>query len=125
MFRCLVSKIHHLIIVMEIVGEGLSSCMPSCTFTACRRPGRIEVQALTEMGGVLQARPEHSMVLRPNSASESCSLTLEYTQPVKRNQPPSLIIEMANPRMLVLFRCVDACMCLAYCSSDIRLKFMG
>ncbi|BDA48870.1 hypothetical protein COCOBI_12-5530 [Coccomyxa sp. Obi] len=52
----------------------------------------------------MQARPEHSMVLRPNSAAESCSLTLEYTQPLKRSQPPSLIIEMANPRMLVLFR---------------------
>ena len=61
--------------------------------------------------GMAQARPEHSMVLRPNSAAESCSLTLEYTQPVKRSQPPSLIIEMANPRMLVLFRC--ACILLA------------
>jgi hypothetical protein len=56
------------------------------------------------MAGVVQARPEHSMVVRPNSAAESCSLTLEYTQPLKRSQPPSLIIEMANPRMLILFR---------------------
>lgn len=51
-----------------------------------------------------QARPEHSMVLRPNSAAESCSLTLEFFQPLSRSEPPSLIIEMANPRMLVLFR---------------------
>ena len=52
----------------------------------------------------LQARPEHSMVLRPNSASESCSLSLEFTQPFDSSVAPSLVIEMANPRILVLFR---------------------
>ena len=52
----------------------------------------------------LQARPEHSMVLRPNSTSESCSLSLEFTQPFDRSVAPSLVIEMANPRILVLFR---------------------
>ncbi len=51
-----------------------------------------------------QAQPEHSMVLRPNSASESCSLSLEFTQPFDRSVAPSLVIEMANPRILVLFR---------------------
>ena len=51
-----------------------------------------------------QARPEHSMVLRPNSASESCSLSLEFTQPFDPSVAPSLVIEMANPRILVLFR---------------------
>ena len=44
------------------------------------------------------------MVLRPNSTSESCSLSLEFTQPFDRSVAPSLVIEMANPRILVLFR---------------------
>ncbi len=52
----------------------------------------------------LQARPEHSMVLRPNSAEQSCSMSLEYTQPHDQSVAPSLVIEMANPRVLVLFR---------------------
>jgi hypothetical protein len=55
-----------------------------------------------------QARPEHSMVLRPGRAGDSCSLTLEYTQPRDRGAPPSLVIEMANPRVLLLFRCCPA-----------------
>ena len=44
------------------------------------------------------------MVLRPNSADESCSMSLEYTQPHDRSVAPSLVIEMANPRVLFLFR---------------------
>jgi len=44
------------------------------------------------------------MVLRPNSADGSCSLSLEYTQPHDQSVAPSLVIEMANPRILVLFR---------------------
>jgi hypothetical protein len=52
----------------------------------------------------MQARPEHSMVLRPNATADSCSLTLEYTQPVDQSLSPSLVIEMANPRLLLLFR---------------------
>jgi hypothetical protein len=45
------------------------------------------------------------MVLRPNGMAKSCSLTLEYTQPVDKSVSPTLVIEMANPRMLLLFRC--------------------
>ena len=52
----------------------------------------------------MQARPEHSMVLRPGRAGECCSLTLEYTQPLDAALPPSLVIELANPRVLLLFR---------------------
>ena len=59
----------------------------------------------------MQARPEHSMVLRPGRVGDSCSLTLEYTQPAARQQPPSLVIEMANPRVLLLFRRCSARAC--------------
>ena len=45
------------------------------------------------------------MVLRPGRAGECCSLTLEYTQPLDAALPPSLVIELANPRVLLLFRC--------------------
>lgn len=61
-------------------------------------------QTFLEVRLALQARPEHSMVLRPNAAADSCSLTLEYTHPVDPSLAPSLVIEMANPRMLLLFR---------------------
>ncbi len=53
---------------------------------------------------LLQAIPEHSMVLRPNKRAEHCSLALDFSTPLDTSQAPLLVIEFANPRILALFR---------------------
>lgn len=44
------------------------------------------------------------MVLQPNKQAEHCSLALDYLTPLNPKQPPVLVIEFANPRILALFR---------------------
>lgn len=44
------------------------------------------------------------MVLQPNAAGASCGLTLEYCAPAAPAAPPSLVVQLANPRLLLLAR---------------------
>ena len=68
----------------------------------------------------LQARPEHSVVLRANTGSSlagdhnrvsSCTLLLRYIKPHDEFSPPDLTVELDNPQVLLLFRCVSCCPC--------------
>lgn len=52
----------------------------------------------------LQARPEHRMVLQPNASDSPCGLTLEYALPAGPGAAPSLLVQLANPRLLLLAR---------------------
>ena len=52
----------------------------------------------------LQAQDHLMMVLQPNPPATSCSLALEYNQWADASIKPSLIIELANARFLLLFR---------------------
>ena len=44
------------------------------------------------------------MVLRPMSRAKYCSLALEFSTFQEQTRPPLLVIELANPRFLALFR---------------------
>jgi len=44
------------------------------------------------------------VVLQPNAAGASCGLTLEYCAPAAPAAPPSLVVQLANPRLLLLAR---------------------
>ena len=44
------------------------------------------------------------MVLQPNAAGASCGLTLEFCAPAAPAAPPSLVVQLANPRLLLLVR---------------------
>jgi hypothetical protein len=58
-----------------------------------------------------QAKPEHSLVLIPNGDAEYCSLDASYTSYVDRSvAAPSLMLEVHNPRILLLFRFVNDAM---------------
>ena len=46
----------------------------------------------------------HAIVLRPTTGSDACSLTVAYHKPVASEQAALLIVEIANPRVLALFR---------------------
>jgi hypothetical protein len=53
----------------------------------------------------MQADPEHALVLIPNSDAGYCSFDAIYTAQVDpRRYAPCLILEMQNPRVLLLFR---------------------
>ena len=49
------------------------------------------------------------MVLRPNKRAEHCSLALDYSMPISPQVAPLLVIEVANPRVLALFRYLAVC----------------
>ena len=49
------------------------------------------------------------MVLRPNKRAEHCSLALDYSMPISPQVAPLLVIEVANPRVLALFRYFALC----------------
>jgi hypothetical protein len=56
---------------------------------------------------MLQAAPEHTLVLIPNNNADYCSFDAIYTAQVdSRRYAPCLILEMKNPRIMVLFRFV-------------------
>ena len=52
----------------------------------------------------LQADSHCTMVLQPNAPADSCSLALEFNQWADSSAKPSLVIELANPQFLLLFR---------------------
>ncbi|KAL4553401.1 hypothetical protein Ndes2526B_g03263 [Nannochloris sp. 'desiccata'] len=53
----------------------------------------------------MRAAPEHTLVLIPNNNADYCSFDAIYTAQVdSRRYAPCLILEMKNPRILVLFR---------------------
>jgi hypothetical protein len=55
----------------------------------------------------LQAAPEHTLVLVPKSGAEYCSFDAMYTAQVDtRKHAPCLILNVENPRVLLLFRFV-------------------
>ena len=55
----------------------------------------------------LQAAPEHTLVLIPNAEADYCSFDAIYTAQVdSRRYAPCLILEMNNPRVMLLFRFV-------------------
>jgi hypothetical protein len=55
----------------------------------------------------MRAAPEHTLVLIPNNNADYCSFDAIYTAQVDaRRYAPCLILEMKNPRILVLFRFV-------------------
>ena len=67
----------------------------------------------------IQARPEHSVVLRANTGSSlagdhhrvsSCTLLLRYIKPHDEFSPPDLTVELDNPQVLLLFRCGVLCL---------------
>ena len=53
---------------------------------------------------MLQAMPAHAIVLRPNAGRDSCSVTLKFHKFVAPEQPAVLVVEVANPCVLALFR---------------------
>eukprot|EP00887_Chlorella_sp_A99_P007742 scaffold20.g7742.t1 len=55
----------------------------------------------------LRAGPEHSQVLVPSGGEPYCSLDCSYTAYVDpRRAGPSLVVQLQNPRIIVLFRFV-------------------
>jgi len=55
----------------------------------------------------LRAPAEHTQVLIPNGGEEFCSLDIAYSAYISTsNIGPSLVIQMSNPRFLLLFRFV-------------------
>lgn len=52
----------------------------------------------------LQADAHCTMVLQPNAPADSCSLALEFNQWADSSVKPSLVVELANPQFLLLFR---------------------
>ena len=53
---------------------------------------------------VLQAMAAHAIVLSPYLDADSCGLTLAYHKPIVPDQPALLVLEVANPCVLALFR---------------------
>ena len=70
----------------------------------------------------LQAMSEHRAVIQGKDSEEGCSVFLEYIQPHKQDDMPSLIIKLENPRIILLFRCVSMCELLTG-STDQTLSF--
>lgn len=55
----------------------------------------------------MQAPVQHSLVIAPNSGYDYCSVDVMYTSQVDdKKYAPSLIVNMENPRILLLFRFV-------------------
>ena len=57
----------------------------------------------------LQAEEHLTMVMQPNAPATSCSLALEFNQWADASIKPSLVIELANARFLLLFRSANCC----------------
>lgn len=56
----------------------------------------------------MRASPEHTLVLIPNDGAECCSFDAVYTAQVdSRHRPPCLVLDIQNPRVVLLFRFVS------------------
>lgn len=52
----------------------------------------------------LQAAAEHNVVLRPNHNSEKVGIGVLISLPKGSDDPTVLVVDMSNPRLLMLFR---------------------